>query len=77
MRSVVAPPTDVTRSPQVSNLKRGIEHFGEGKWTHILVRTVLHTSSYIECQNEYNFNDRTTGDLKDKWRNLKKAGLVE
>jgi hypothetical protein len=41
---------------EVQNLKAGVARFGAGKWKTIL--------------SFYNFNNRTTVDLKDKWRNL-------
>ena len=43
---------------EVLNLVKGVERFGEGKWARIL--------------ETYKFDDRTSVDLKDKWRNLQK-----
>eukprot|EP01068_Selenidium_serpulae_P008246 Selendium_serpulae@DN4932_c0_g1_i1.p3 len=40
-------------------LKEGINRFGEGKWSKI-----LKSYPFLKC--------RTTVDLKDKWRNIKK-----
>ena len=45
---------------EVQNLRAGVDHFGAGNWTDIV--------------NNYEFNDRTPVDAKDKWRNLIKQG---
>ena len=43
---------------EVNNLREGVKQFGVGKWSVIL--------------KHYKFNDRSSVDLKDKWRNLVK-----
>ncbi len=44
---------------EIEQLESGVEEFGEGQWAKILLSR--------------DFNDRTSIDLKDKWRNMKKA----
>lgn len=41
---------------EVNNLREGVRQYGVGKWSIIL--------------KHYKFNDRTSVDLKDKWRNM-------
>lgn len=41
---------------EVNNLREGVKQYGVGKWSLIL--------------KHYKFNDRTSVDLKDKWRNM-------
>ena len=41
---------------EVNNLKEGVKQFGVGQWSVIL--------------KHYEFNNRTSVDLKDKWRNI-------
>ena len=43
-------------------IRDGVRRFGVGKWRLIL--------------DSYNFRGRTIVNLKDKWRNLVKAGLA-
>lgn len=51
-------PRKMFTDAEVLNLVKGVERFGEGKWARIL--------------ETYKFDDRTSVDLKDKWRNLQK-----
>lgn len=66
-----ASPVDARRSGQSQQVRRtnccsvliplasGVLKYGKGKWAEILAT--------------YDFGDRTSVDLKDKWRNLEKA----
>ena len=47
---------------EVDWLREGVSRFGVGRWRSIL--------------DSYNFKGRTTVNLKDKWRNLVKAGVA-
>eukprot|EP00042_Codosiga_hollandica_P044869 m.448388 g.448388 ORF g.448388 m.448388 type:complete len:257 (-) comp56891_c0_seq16:328-1098(-) len=46
-------------SEEIQNLRDGVAEFGEGMWSKILLSRA--------------FQQRTSVDLKDKWRNLKKS----
>lgn len=43
---------------EIDNLYEGIARFGFGNWSDIL--------------NHYNFDERNSLDLRDKWRNIEK-----
>jgi len=43
-------------------LYRGVRKFGQGQWAKIKL--------------QYNFVDRTSVDLKDKWRNMIRKGRI-
>ncbi|XP_072176061.1 uncharacterized protein [Diadema setosum] len=47
---------------EVENLRKGVERYGTGRWMEILL--------------SFKFDNRTNVQLKDKWRNLAKNGLI-